>query len=108
MQQPPGQPGPQQQPPQPGYPGPQQPYGQPPGQVMYSPDGRWWWDGRAWQPVMVTYAPPSNNGCGVAAIVTVAVVGVLVLIAVVVIVLLTVVGHQVNNVFSNISSGLGP
>ena len=32
---------------------------------------------------------------------------ILVLIAVVVIVILTVVGKQVNNVFSNISSGLG-
>jgi pilus assembly protein Flp/PilA len=32
---------------------------------------------------------------------------ILVLIAVVVIVILTVVGNQVNNVFSNISSGLG-
>jgi pilus assembly protein Flp/PilA len=32
---------------------------------------------------------------------------ILVLIAVVVIVILTVVGQQVNNVFSNISSGLG-
>lgn len=32
---------------------------------------------------------------------------ILVLIAVVVIVILTVVGRQVNNVFSNISSGLG-
>ncbi len=32
---------------------------------------------------------------------------ILVLIAVVVIVVLTVVGQQVNNVFSNISSGLG-
>ena len=32
---------------------------------------------------------------------------ILVLIAVVVIVILTVVGHQVSNVFSNISSGLG-
>lgn len=32
---------------------------------------------------------------------------ILVLIAVVVIVILTVVGQQVNNVFSNVSSGLG-
>ncbi len=32
---------------------------------------------------------------------------ILVLIAVVVIVILTVVGNKVNNVFSNISSGLG-
>jgi pilus assembly protein Flp/PilA len=32
---------------------------------------------------------------------------ILVLIAIVVIVILTVVGHQVSNVFSNISSGLG-
>jgi pilus assembly protein Flp/PilA len=32
---------------------------------------------------------------------------ILVLIAIVVIVILTVVGHQVNNVFSNISSALG-
>lgn len=32
---------------------------------------------------------------------------ILVLIAVVVIVILTVVGGQVNNVFSNVSSGLG-
>ena len=32
---------------------------------------------------------------------------ILVLIAIVVIVILTVVGKQVNNVFSNISSGLG-
>ncbi len=32
---------------------------------------------------------------------------ILVLIAVVVIVVLTTVGHQVRNVFSNISSGLG-
>lgn len=32
---------------------------------------------------------------------------ILVLIAVVVIVILTVVGNQVNNVFSNISNGLG-
>jgi pilus assembly protein Flp/PilA len=32
---------------------------------------------------------------------------ILVLIAVVVIVILTLVGQQVNNVFSNISSGLG-
>ena len=32
---------------------------------------------------------------------------ILVLIAIVVIVILNTVGHQVNNVFSNISSGLG-
>jgi pilus assembly protein Flp/PilA len=32
---------------------------------------------------------------------------ILVLIAIVVIVILTVVGGQVNNVFSNVSSGLG-
>lgn len=32
---------------------------------------------------------------------------ILVLIAVVVIIILTVVGQQVNNVFSNVSSGLG-
>ena len=32
---------------------------------------------------------------------------ILILVAIVVIVILAVVGHQVNNVFSNVSSGLG-
>lgn len=86
------------------------PYGQqppPPGHpVQYSPDGRFWWDGQQWQPVPIAYYPPSGGGGATAAIVIAIVVGAMILLAVVVIVILTVVGKQVNNVFSNISSGL--
>ena len=32
--------------------------GGPPAYGLRSPDGRWWWDGRQWQPV-----PPANGDC---------------------------------------------
>ena len=33
--------------------------GEPPSSGHYSPDGRWWWDGRAWQPIAVP--PPARQ-----------------------------------------------
>jgi hypothetical protein len=33
--------------------------GQAPAYGLRSPDGRWWWDGRQWQPV-----PPANQDRG--------------------------------------------
>ena len=91
---PPGPPGaPQAPPPQP-YPGQAQPG------IPVSPDGRFVWNGYSWVP----YQKPSNVG------VVVAVVGVAFLVAlpVIVIVILTVVGKQVNNVFSNVSGPFTP
>ncbi|MBO0687528.1 MAG: hypothetical protein J2P45_30635 [Candidatus Dormibacteraeota bacterium] len=35
--------------------------GGPPG-YTFSPDGRWWWDGRRWQPVQVAPAAPGRRG----------------------------------------------
>jgi hypothetical protein len=31
------------------------------GQQIYSPDGRWWWDGRAWQPVASPPVAPTEG-----------------------------------------------
>lgn len=91
---------------------------QPQQQVQYSPDGQYWWDGAQWQPVAGAapvyapqpgyYQPPQKSGAAPWVIGIVAGCGALLLISIIVIVVLTVVGRQVNNVFSNISSGLGP
>jgi hypothetical protein len=103
MYPPPGQQPPYGQPP-PGAPQGQPPVGMPvsPGQpqagVPVSPDGKFVWNGYAWVPM----AKSGNTGV----VIAVLAVGCLVIIPVVVIVLLTIVGHQVNNVFSNISPGL--
>lgn len=35
-----------------------------PGGVMYSPDGRWYWDGRQWEPASPPPTPPASPGPG--------------------------------------------
>ena len=101
--QPPFPPGPGQQPP---YQPQQQPqgYGPPtgytPGYGSFSPDGRFVWNGQQWIPT-----PGASNKSNVALIILGSC-GVMFLIAIVVIVILTVVGKQVSNVFSNVSDGL--
>ena len=82
----------------PGMPG--QPGGQP--GVQYSPDGRFFWNGMQWVPVMGQGGSGGTNGL----LIALGVGGGCLLLFIVVIVLLSLVGRQVNNVFSNVSNGL--
>ena len=72
-----------------------------PAPLHYSPDGRFVWNGYTWVPVQV----PDNTGRNVAMVIGFGCLGLIVL-AVIVIVILTIVGKQVTDVFSNITNGL--
>ena len=87
--------GPQGQPPI--QPQPGQPVAGPP----VSPDGRFIWNGYQWVPVV-----PQTSGASTAVIVVLGGCLALIVLSVLVIVVLTVVGKQVNNTFSNVSNGI--
>ena len=98
-----------------------------PSHTKFSDDGFWWWDGASWKPAMSPDrlwrwngqgwvpaaqaggpAAPTGGNVGMAVGITVGVfVLVLILVSILVTVILLTMGTQIQNVFSNVSVGLG-
>src|SRR4051812_22071932 len=76
-------------------------WGQSSAPPQYSPDGRFYWNGAQWLPVQ---AP--RSGMHPAAAVALGCVAAFFILAILMVVLLTVVGKQIPNIYSNISNGL--
>ncbi|MDQ6879027.1 MAG: hypothetical protein M3082_15340 [Candidatus Dormibacteraeota bacterium] len=94
---------------------------QPPPQTRFSADGFWWWDGAEWKPAFSQdrlwrwtgtdwlpagpATPPPGGGLTIRLVA--GLLGILVIVALFVLFILYELGPQIQNVFSNVTTGLG-